>query len=75
MADRVPEAWIGQEVTVYYGTSKDGGNCKANGTLEAVNEDGLVVRSEHRDEEEREFYPWGSVARVIHPARPGVASS
>ena len=41
MAEQIPEAWVGQEVIVYFGP---GGQRQA-GTLEEVSEKGIVVRS------------------------------
>jgi len=62
MAEQIPEAWIGQEVTVYYGP----GGQLHTGTLDAVSERGVVVRSEQGDKDERvSWYPLTSVNRLM----------
>ena len=40
MAEQIPEAWIGQEVIVYFEPAQ-----RQAGTLEDVSERGIVVRS------------------------------
>ncbi len=70
MADQIPEIWIGQEVTVFYGSGKDGSEKRTNGILEAVTDKGLVLRGDHRGNEEKGFYPLAFLARVVHPSRP-----
>ena len=60
MAERIPEAWVGQEVIVLYGPGQ-----RQAGTLEDVSERGIVVRST-RDETEHVFwYPLTSVTRLL----------
>ena len=60
MAVQIPEAWIGQEVIVYFGSGH-----RQAGTLEDVSERGIVVRST-RDETENVFwYPLTSVTRLM----------
>jgi len=41
MAEQIPEAWIGQEVTVYFGLE----GYRQPGILESVSERGIVVQS------------------------------
>jgi hypothetical protein len=61
MAEQIPQAWIDQEVTVFYDT--EGG--KQTGTLVSVSEQGLVVRSEPGERNEGTFwYPLTSVIRL-----------
>jgi hypothetical protein len=62
MAEQIPEAWIGQEVTVYYGP----GGQLHTGTLEDVSERGISVRSEQGGKDETvSWYPLASVNRLI----------
>ena len=42
MAEQIPEAWIGQEVTVYFGLE----GYRQPGILKSVSERGIVVQSE-----------------------------
>ena len=60
MAEQIPEAWVGQEVIVYFGPGQ-----RQAGMLEDVSERGIVVRST-RDETENVFwYPLTSVTRLL----------
>jgi hypothetical protein len=60
MVEQIPEAWVGQEVIVYFGPGQ-----RQVGTLEDVSERGIVVRST-RDETENVFwYPLTSVTRIL----------
>jgi hypothetical protein len=60
MAEPIPEAWVGQEVIVYFEPAQ-----RQAGTLEDVSERGIVVRST-RDETEHVFwYPLTSVTRLL----------
>jgi len=61
MAEKqIPEAWVGQEVFVYFGPGQ-----RQAGTLEDVSEKGSVVRST-RDETEHVFwYPLTSISRLL----------
>jgi hypothetical protein len=60
MAEQIPEAWVGQEVIVYFGPGQ-----RQAGMLEGVSERGIVVRST-RDETENVFwYPLTSVTRLL----------
>jgi hypothetical protein len=62
MAQRIPEAWVGQEVTVYFGLE----GYRQQGILESVSERGIVVRSMHGGEDEHLFwYPLTSVIRLM----------
>jgi hypothetical protein len=62
MAEQIPEAWIGQEVTVYFGLEE----YRQQGTLESVSERGIVVRSMQGGEEEHVFwYPLSAVLRLM----------
>jgi len=60
MAEQIPEAWIGQEVTVYFGQDH-----REVGTLEAVSERGIVVRATRTDIESVFWYPLTSVTRLL----------
>ena len=63
MAEQIPQAWIDQEVTVYYGPEES----KQTGTLVSVSEQGLVVRSEPGERDEGAFWhPLTSVIRLKH---------
>lgn len=67
MAEQIPEAWIGQEVIVYFGPGH-----RPAGTLEDVSEKGIVVRST-RDETEQVFWsPLTSVTRLLKGRPQGV---
>jgi hypothetical protein len=60
MAEQIPEAWVGQEVIVYFEPAQ-----RQAGTLEDVSERGIVVRST-RDETEHVFwYPLTSVTQLL----------
>jgi hypothetical protein len=62
MAEQIPEAWIGQEVTVYFGSEVH----RHRGILESVSERGIVVRSTHGGKDEHVFwYPLTSVIRLM----------
>jgi hypothetical protein len=60
MAEQVPEAWVGQEVIVYF----EPGHRQA-GMLEQVSEKGIVVRSTREDVENVFWYPLTSVTRLM----------
>jgi hypothetical protein len=63
MAEQIPEAWIDQEVTVYFGPEER----RHTGTLVSVSEQGLVVRSKPGERDESVFwYPLTSVIRLRH---------
>jgi hypothetical protein len=57
----IPEAWVGQEVTVYFGQGHQQG-----GTLVSVSDKGLVLRSERDGIEGVYWYPHSSVIRLLH---------
>ena len=62
MAEQIPEASIGQEVTVYFGSEVH----RHRGILESVSERTIVVRSTHGGEDEHVFwYPLTSVIRLM----------
>jgi hypothetical protein len=62
MEEQIPEAWIGQEVTVFFGSAE---GYRQEGTLESVSEQGIVVRSVQGVEDENIFwYPLTSVIRI-----------
>jgi hypothetical protein len=62
MAEQIPEAWIGQEVTVYFGLE----GYRQPGVLESVSERGIVVQSGQGGAEEHVFwYPHTSVLRLM----------
>jgi hypothetical protein len=60
MAEQIPEAWLGQEVIVYF----EPGHRQA-GTLEQVSEKGIVVRSTREDVHNVFWYPLTSVTRLM----------
>jgi hypothetical protein len=60
MAEQIPEAWIGEEVIVYFGPAQ-----RQAGTLEHVSERGIVVRSTREDMENVFWYPLTSVTRLL----------
>jgi hypothetical protein len=60
MAEQIPEAWVGQEVIVYFEPAH-----RQAGTLEAVSEKGIVVRSTREDVENVFWYPLTSVTRLM----------
>ena len=67
MAEQIPEAWVGQEVIVYFGPGQ-----RHAGTLDDASERGIVVRST-RDETEHVFwYPLTSVTRLLKGRPQGV---
>ncbi len=61
MAEQIPEAWIGQEVIVYFGPAGQ----RQAGTLEDVSERGIVVRSTREETENVFWYPLTSVTRLL----------
>jgi hypothetical protein len=62
MAEQIPEAWIGQEVTMYFGLE----GYRQPGILESVSERGIVVKSGQEGAEEHVFwYPHTSVLRLM----------
>jgi hypothetical protein len=62
MAEQIPEAWIGQEVTVYFGLE----GYRQPGILESVSERGILVQSGQGGAEEHVFwYPHTSVLRLM----------
>jgi hypothetical protein len=68
--EQIPEAWIGQEVIVYFGPGQ-----RQAGTLEDVSENGIVVRST-RDETENVFwYPLTSVTPLLQGRPQGADMS
>ena len=62
MEEQIPEAWVGQEVTVFFGQE---GN-RQGGTLVSVSERDIVVRSVRDDSESVVWYPTSSVTRLVH---------
>jgi len=73
MAEQIPEAWIGQEVTLYFGSEVH----RHRGILESASELGIVVRSTHGGEDEHVFWnPLTSVIRLMQgtPRRAEVRS-
>ena len=66
MAEQIPEAWIGQEVPVYF----EPGHRQA-GTLEDVSEKGIVVRSRRDNTESVFWYPLASVTRLLQGSPQG----
>ncbi len=62
MTVQIPEAWIGQGVTVYFGLE----GYRQPGTLESVSERDIVVQSGQAGAEEHVFwYPHTSVLRLM----------
>jgi hypothetical protein len=63
MAEQIPEDWVDQEVTVFYGPEEHG----QTGTLVSVSEQGLVVRGKPGKKDEGDFWhPLTSVIRLRH---------
>jgi len=60
VAEQIPEAWIGQEVIVYFGPGQ-----RRAGTLEQVSERDIVVRSRRDNTESVFWYPLTSVTRLL----------
>jgi len=56
----IPEAWVDQEVTVYFGQRE-----LSVGTLESVSEKGIVVRHMEDGIEQVYWYPNSSVTRLL----------
>jgi len=72
MAEQIPEAWIGQEITVYFGPEER----RQTGTLASVSEQGLVVRSKPGESDESVFwYPISSVIRLKHGRARGATAT
>jgi hypothetical protein len=62
MEEQIPEAWIGQEVTVYFGLE----GYRQPGILKSVSERGIVVQSGQESADEHVFwYPHTSVLRLM----------
>lgn len=55
-----PEAWVGQEVSVYLNARGSGGT-KAIGVLEVIDDTGVVIQE---DEEVIAYYPWRSILAI-----------
>jgi hypothetical protein len=66
MAEQIPDTWVGQEVIVYFGAGH-----RQAGTLEAVSERGIVVRSTRQDLENVFWYPLTSVTRLLKGSPQG----
>jgi hypothetical protein len=60
MAEQIPEAWVGQEVIVYFEPGQ-----RQAGTLEQVSEKGIVVRSRRETTQSVFWYPLTSVTRML----------
>ena len=62
--EQVPEAWVGEQVTLEYWTGNARSSIKCG--LEAVNVWGVVVATEAPGEEGKRmrFYPWGAVLHI-----------
>ncbi len=64
----IPEAWIGEEVTVFYSPSK---SARMTGTLASVDERGIILRNVERTKDEAVYwYPITSVVSVRFPKEP-----
>ncbi len=64
----IPEAWIGEEVTVFYSPLKSD---RMTGTLESVDERGIVLRNVEGTKDEAVYwYPITSVVSVRFPKAP-----
>lgn len=74
MTEQPPEAWIGQEVTVYYGyhvaQTGIGGSNRVTGTLKSVSDRGVVVTGLRGDVEQTAFYPFSSIDRLLYGSPP-----
>jgi hypothetical protein len=68
-----PEDWVGQEVAARLDI---GGGRNLRGVLDEVNDRGLVLRTEVRDEGELPvFYPWAYVHWVYPTSQPSEQGS
>jgi hypothetical protein len=65
MAEQIPEAWIGEEVTVGFGPE----DSRRWGTLRSVTERGLVVDVQVEGGPVETYYPIGSV-HAMSKGRP-----
>jgi hypothetical protein len=64
----IPEAWIGEEVTVFYSPLKSD---RMTGTLESVEDRGIVLRNVEGTKDEAVYwYPITSVMSVRFPKVP-----
>jgi hypothetical protein len=71
MEEQIPEAWVGQEVTVFFGQE---GNYQG-GTLVSVSDRGIIVRSVRGVAESVYWYPISSVTRLLHGRSQGAVVS
>ncbi len=67
--DQYPEAWIGQEVSLWHdegGGPQGGSPTQTFGMLETVDEWGVVIDEEHLEAPESvlAFYPWRSIVSI-----------
>ena len=62
--EQIPEAWIGWQVTLTHWNGDRSSLSK--GSLEAVNDRGIVLATEEIDNEEPyiRFYPWSAVLQI-----------
>lgn len=73
MAEQIPEAWIGEDVTIFYGPKAT----RHVGVLKAVTDRGLAVEITVEDEGPLEiWYPYASISNVMRgrPRRLGGAT-
>ena len=70
MAEQIPEAWEGQEVTIlHYATEKDE---QHTGVLGSIHERGVVLKRNDLTY----FFPWTSIIYIWQPSpNSGTASS
>ncbi len=64
-AERIPEAWMGREVVVNIHEASTEG---VRGTLEDVNDRGVVLSVVFQGVELPTFYPWGAIRWMRLPA-------
>jgi hypothetical protein len=61
MAEQTPEAWIGQDVTIFFGPK----GSRNIGVLREVGDKGLMIEVPSDNEKPFElWYPYGSIARM-----------
>lgn len=62
----LPVEWHGQQVRVGLSTVGPNGESDPHGTLDTVNESGLILLQQVEEGDRRVFYPWSCIAWV-HP--------
>jgi hypothetical protein len=62
----LPLEWMKQPVRVGLSTVGPGGESETLGTLDTVNEHGIILLQRGKEGERRVFYTWGCIAWVHH---------